>query len=197
MVPHTASQPPQNARAIGEGGPPSEIRWSAPFEALAVGQRFRSVERIVGEADVIGFCALTGDWHPQHCDRDWAAAGPFGGRIAHGLLILSLAVGLVPFDPDRVVALRRVSDAVFKRPLRLEETIAVEGELTSLADVDETSGLAGLRLRIVNQDAALVCRAAVQVIWRRGALSASAAGRHWHEAVIDETPPGAYVPVPL
>jgi 3-hydroxybutyryl-CoA dehydratase len=197
MVPHTASQPPQNARAIGEGGPPSEIRWSAPFEALAVGQRFRSVERIVGEADVIGFCALTGDWHPQHCDRDWAAAGPFGGRIAHGLLILSLAVGLVPFDPDRVVALRRVSDAVFKRPLHLDRTIVVEGELMSLSDVDAAGGLVGVRFRIVDQDAALVCRATVQVLWRRDGARSAGARQHWHEAVIGEAAADGFIPVPL
>ena len=76
------------------------MRWSDPFEQLSVGERFESGRRAVRDTDVIVFSALTGDWHPQHCDPEWAAASPFGERIAHGMLVLSLAVGLVPLDPD-------------------------------------------------------------------------------------------------
>jgi acyl dehydratase len=173
-----------------------QIRWSAPFEALVAGARFASVARRVGEADVIGFCALTGDWHPQHCDPEWAARSPFGERIAHGMLILSLAVGLVPFDPERVVALRRLSDAVFKRPLHLQEMIAVQCELTTLSEVDGATGLVGMRLGIVNQDAALVCRAVVQVLWR-GGQGPQAATTHWHAAVVGDAPSDGFIPVPL
>ena len=59
------------------------MRWSDPFERLSVGQRFESGERAVRDTDVIVFSALTGDWHPQHCDPEWAASSPFGERIAH------------------------------------------------------------------------------------------------------------------
>ena len=72
------------------------------------------------------FAGLTGDFHPQHADAEWAAASPFGERIAHGLLVLSLAAGLVDFDPEEVLALRRVRDVVFKRPVKLGDTIRVE-----------------------------------------------------------------------
>ena len=84
------------------------ISWWAPFEALELGQEFTTRGRTVTEADVVGFASLTGDWHPQHADAEWAASSPFGERIAHGMLVVSLAAGLVPFDPGRVVALRRV-----------------------------------------------------------------------------------------
>ncbi|HEX5622680.1 MAG TPA: MaoC/PaaZ C-terminal domain-containing protein, partial [Solirubrobacteraceae bacterium] len=90
--------------------------WSAPFEALEVGQEFTTRGRTITEADVVGFASLTGDWHPQHSDAQWASASPFGERIAHGMLVVSLAAGLVPFDPARVIALRQVSQATFKRP---------------------------------------------------------------------------------
>ena len=49
--------------------------------------------RTITEADVVPFAALTGDMHPQHTDRHWAADGPFGERIAHGMLVLSYALG--------------------------------------------------------------------------------------------------------
>ena len=48
---------------------------------------------------MVAFSALTGDWHPQHSDAVWAADSAFGERIAHGMLIVSFAVGLVDFDP--------------------------------------------------------------------------------------------------
>ena len=56
---------------------------------------------------------------------------PFGERIAHGLLVLSIAAGLVPFDPQRVIALRRVRDVVFKRPVRFGDTITRRGRSRS------------------------------------------------------------------
>ena len=61
-------------------------------------------------------------------DADWAAGSRFGEQIAHGLLVLSFAVGLLPLDPERVVALRRVGDAVFKQPVKIGDTVHVEGE---------------------------------------------------------------------
>ena len=94
-----------------------------PFERLEEGARFVSRGRTVTEGDVHAFAAQTGDMHPQHCDAEWAARSVFGERIAHGMLVLSYAVGLVGFDPRRVLALRRISDAVFKRPVKLGDSI--------------------------------------------------------------------------
>lgn len=156
------------ATVAGETKPePTSVVWSDPFDRLSVGQRFRSGQRTVRDSDVDAFAALTGDTHPQHLDADWAAASPFGERIAHGMLVLSLAVGLVPLDPERVLALRRVSDVVFKRPVRLGETVFVAGQLTGLRPIDERSGLVDFSWQIRNQDDALVVRAGVQVLWRR------------------------------
>jgi acyl dehydratase len=143
------------------------MSWSDSFDQLSVGSRFRSDGRTVRDTDVIVFSALTGDWHPQHCDEEWAALSPFGERIAHGMLVLSLAVGLVPLDPERVLALRRVDNVVFKRPVRLNDSIYVAGELAGLKPIDEDSGLVEFGWRVRNQDDALVVRANVQVVWRR------------------------------
>src|SRR5919206_4166824 len=137
------------------------------FEEIEPGDRFVTAGRTVTEADVVGFATLTGDSHPQHTDAEWAAAGRFGERIAHGLLVLSYAAGLVPFDPERVVALRRVADVVFKRPVRIGDTIRVEGEVESKRELDRDHGLVGCRWRIVNQSGRLVANASVEVVWRR------------------------------
>ncbi|MGO9322575.1 MAG: MaoC family dehydratase [Solirubrobacteraceae bacterium] len=180
------------------------MHWSDPFERLSVGQRFESGQRTVRDTDVIVFSALTGDWHPQHCDPEWAARSPFGERIAHGMLVLSLAVGLVPLAPERVLALRRVSDVVFKRPVRLNEVIAVSGEITALRPIDEHSGLVDFGWQIRNQDGALVARASVQVLWRTDsaasegiARGAGAAPESWYEPIAGGAAPGEFVPLPL
>src|SRR3954467_6595109 len=94
------------------------ITLSQPFDDLVEGTAFATRGRTVTEADVVAFAAQTADWPPQHTDAAWAADSAFGERIAHGMLVLSYAVGLVPFDPDRVIALRRIGDVVFKRPVR-------------------------------------------------------------------------------
>ena len=140
---------------------------SRPFEHLHEGEAFATRGRTVTEADVVAFAAQTGDFHPQHVDAAWSAGSAFGERVAHGMLLLSYAVGLVPFDPERVIALRRVADAVFKRPVRLGDTIRVEGTVLSLAGVADDAGLVTLGLRIVNQDDRVVCRAKVEALWRR------------------------------
>jgi 3-hydroxybutyryl-CoA dehydratase len=135
------------------------------FDDLAEGMRFITRGRTVTEADVVAFASLTGDFHPQHTDAAWSAAGPFGERVAHGLLVLSYAAGLVPFDPERVMALRAVRDAVFKRPVRLGETIRVEGRVASARPVDDASGLVAVALRVLTDR--LVMSGTVEVVWRR------------------------------
>jgi 3-hydroxybutyryl-CoA dehydratase len=143
------------------------MNWSCPFEDLAAGQAFTTRGRTVTEADVVSFAALTGDWHPQHTDAVWAAESSFGERIAHGLFVLSLAGGLVPFDPERVVALRRVGDVVFKRPVKFGDTLRVRGKVSDVADASDEAGLVGFAWNVVNQDDSTVCRARVEVLWRR------------------------------
>jgi 3-hydroxybutyryl-CoA dehydratase len=150
------------------------MTWAADFDDLACGDAFVTRGRTVTEADVVGFAALTGDWHPQHADAVWAAGSAFGERIAHGMLVISFAVGLVPFDPDRVVALRRITDVVFKRPVRLGDTIHVEGAVDALREIDAATGLVTWTWKVVNQNGQLACRAGVEVLWRRDAPSGEA-----------------------
>ena len=84
-------------------------------------------------------------------------------------VVLSFAVGLVPFNPERVVALRRVVEAIFKRPVRLGDTIRVTGGVDAVRDLDGDAGLVTLAWKILNQQDQIVCRARVEVLWRRDA----------------------------
>jgi acyl dehydratase len=141
---------------------------AAEFDSLATGDSFVTRGRTVTEADVVAFACLSGDMHPQHTDAAWAASSMFGERIAHGMLVASLALGLLDFDSERVVALRRVRDAVFKRPVAFGDTVHVAGRVDRLEPLNETTGLVGVRLDVLNQRDRTVARLAIEVLWRRG-----------------------------
>ena len=79
--------------------PPTEDRarrleglW---FEDLTPGFSILSPRRTVTEADIAAFAGLSGDFNPLHVDETTAQRTPFRGRIAHGLLVQSIACGLV------------------------------------------------------------------------------------------------------
>lgn len=140
--------------------------FESGFADLGVGDRFTTPARRVQESDILQFAGLTGDAHPLHVDPEWAAGSRFGEQIAHGLLVLSVAVGLMPLDPDRVVALRRVGDAVFKQPVKIGDNVHVDGEILRTTELDDEHGLVEVGLRILNQDGRLTVRAKVELVWR-------------------------------
>jgi len=143
--------------------------FSQPLEDLQPGTRFRTRGRTITEADVVGFSGLTGDWHPQHADAEWARESGFGERIAHGLLVLSCGAGLVPFDPERVLALRRVRNVTFKRPVPLGATIHVEGKIADIQPAGPDTGLVSFDLNVLDQRDRVVVRGQIEVVWRGGA----------------------------
>jgi acyl dehydratase len=181
--------------------------WQAPFEQLSTGDAFTSRGRTITETDVVQFAALTGDFHPLHTDAVFAANGPFGERIAHGMLTISYAVGLVPLDPRRVLALRRITDVVFKRPVRLGDTIHVEGTITRLAPLTEQAGLVTFSWRVRDAADRLLTRASIEVLWATNVVVAPASEaepapepeRAAEPAVFGQElhPAGSFVPVPL
>jgi len=120
------------------------------------------------EADLVSFSALTGDRHPLHADATWADRSQFGGRIAHGMMLLSYAVGLAPFDPAWVVALRGIDAVSFRRPVRIGDTVHLRGEVTDLREVDAETGLVTFAWQVINQRGETTVRARVKALWRRG-----------------------------
>ena len=54
-----------------------------------------SFAKTITEGDVVQYAGITGDFNPIHINSEYARESMFKERIAHGMLILSLAVGLV------------------------------------------------------------------------------------------------------
>ena len=123
--------------------------------------------KTITEEDIAAFASLTGDRHPQHVDPAWAAGSRFGEQIAHGLLVLSLASGLMDYDADRVIALRRVRDAVFKAPVKIGDSVRLSSTVSATRPIDDSTELVECRWRVLNQDDRLVVRATVELVCRR------------------------------
>lgn len=121
--------------------PPSS--WA--FEDFAAGQVFVSQGRTITEADVAAFAAWSWDTNPVHTDALAMADSRYGGRIAHGLLGMSVAMGLASrlgvFE-ECSVALLGVDDWRFHQPLRVGDTVRCQ--VTIDATRLTSSGLTGI-----------------------------------------------------
>src|SRR5580700_4891822 len=88
------------------------------FDDVAVGQEWDSLGRTVTEADVVNFAGLSGDFNPIHVDHESAREGSFGKPVAHGLLGLSIASGLISNSPRvDTIAFLAIIDWKFLQPI--------------------------------------------------------------------------------
>ncbi|SEQ92457.1 phenylacetic acid degradation bifunctional protein PaaZ [Lentzea albida] len=94
---------------------------------LKIGDFVESGTRQVTLADIDHFAEFTGDTFYAHTDPEAAAANPlFGGIVAHGYLVVSLAAGLfVEPNPGPVLANFGVDGLRFLTPVKAGDTISV------------------------------------------------------------------------
>jgi oxepin-CoA hydrolase / 3-oxo-5,6-dehydrosuberyl-CoA semialdehyde dehydrogenase len=94
---------------------------------LRIGDSVTAGPRAVTLADIEHFAEFTGDTFYAHMDEAAAAANPlFGGRVAHGYLIVSWAAGLfVDPDPGPVLANYGVDNLRFLTPVKPGEELTV------------------------------------------------------------------------
>ena len=137
----------------GEGGEGRAVTYY--FEDFRPGQVFLSQARTLTEADVVSFAGWSWDTNPVHTDAESACHGRFGERIAHGVLGLSVALGLASrlgvFESCSI-ALLGIDGWRFRRPLLLGDTVRCRVEildtrLTSKGD----AGILRRRFTLLNQ----------------------------------------------
>lgn len=105
-----------------------------PFESYDIGCVRTTTGRTITEADIVLHAGQTGDFFPHHMDREWCATQPFGQRIAHGTLIMSVAVGMTA-DVINPLAMSYGYDRVrFIRPVNIGDTITVSAKITGKRD---------------------------------------------------------------
>lgn len=124
------------------------------FEDFERGQEFITGSRTITEADVVTFAGLSGDFHPLHTDEEFAKKTIFGGRIAHGLLGLSIASGLINqmgIGEKTVLAFLGLTWQ-FKAALKAGDTITVRQKVAEKRDTSKPDrGILRMSVAVINQ----------------------------------------------
>jgi acyl dehydratase len=138
------------------------------FEEFIVGQKITSVARTVAESDIMTFAGLTGDYNQIHTDAEFSKGTQFGQRIAHGLLGLSIAVGLLMRTgtlEGTALAFREIIEWKFIKPVFIGDTIHVELEARELKAMPRAGGgLAYVALEVKNQKDETLMRGTLAVL---------------------------------
>ncbi|WP_242468462.1 MaoC/PaaZ C-terminal domain-containing protein [Burkholderia plantarii] len=138
------SEDPKPARALvpGEYG----------FNDLQIDDAYQTSGVTVTEAHVVGFAGLSGDLFDVHMDDEFAQAAGFPGRIAHGLLGLSLADGLKTRCPVRLKGIATLSwNWSFRAPLLIGDRIHVEVRIHAKRMTRRGDrGIVTLAMKVVN-----------------------------------------------
>lgn len=128
------------------------------FGELEPGYSLQTESRTVTLEDIEHFAHFTGDTFYAHMDEEAAAASPiFGGRVAHGYLILSFAAGLfVDPAPGPVLANYGLEGLRFVKPLKPGESM--KARLTVKSKKLKTPEMGEVRwaVRVTDQDDALI-----------------------------------------
>ncbi|HJT93474.1 MAG TPA: phenylacetic acid degradation bifunctional protein PaaZ [Mycobacterium sp.] len=97
------------------------------LEELQIGDTIVGGPRVVTLEDIDHFAEFTGDTFYAHTDPEAAAANPlFGGIVAHGYLVVSLAAGLfVEPNPGPVLANFGVDGLRFLTPVKAGDALTV------------------------------------------------------------------------
>lgn len=125
---------------------------------LIPGYSFHTPSRTVTLEDIEHFAHFTGDTFYAHMDEEAAAASPiFGGRVAHGYLILSFAAGLfVDPAPGPVLANYGLEGLRFVKPLKPGDTMKATLTVKSKSQRNAEMGEARWAVTVTNQDDDLV-----------------------------------------
>ena len=142
----------------------SDKRVGYAYADLHVGMSFRSPGRTITDADLVAFAGLTGDYSELHTSDVYARASQFGRRVAHGMLGLAYAHGLMwPRTGElraTAIAFLGITDWKFTGPIFVGDTIFVNYRIAELRDSKSkpTQAIAIFDVEVVTHDDRIVQR---------------------------------------
>jgi acyl dehydratase len=134
------------------------------YADLHVGMSFRSPGRTITDADLMAFAGLTGDYSELHTSDVYAKSSQFGRRIAHGMMGLAYAHGLMWARTgemrETAIAFLGINDWKFTGPIFVGDTIFVNYRLAELRDSKSkpTQAIAIFDVEVVTHDERVVQR---------------------------------------
>ena len=124
-----------------------------------LGEHRATMGRTITETDIVVHAGQTGDFFPHHMDSEWAAAELGTGRIAHGTLIMSIAVGMTAADINPAAMSYGYDRVRFVAPVLIGDTITVTATIQAKRDHprrNDTHGYLEELVTVVNQRAETV-----------------------------------------
>ncbi|WP_430296677.1 MaoC/PaaZ C-terminal domain-containing protein [Sinomonas sp. B1-1] len=147
----------EDLAAVGTDSPKGrpDHRW----DALVEGDRIHSPGITITEAHLVQWAGLTGDWVSLHLDEEYASKTPFGRRIGHGPLTLSVGLGLLTQTGyfSNVAAWLGLDEVRAVQPVFIGDTIHVEATVRLARETKKPDvGLWTLDYTVVKQDGSTV-----------------------------------------
>ena len=125
------------------------------FEEFQPGYQIITAGRTITESDIVRFAGLSGDYNQIHVDAEYSKASLAGQRVAHGLLVLSIASGLAVqtgMMEGTVIYFREISEWKFVKPVMIGDTINVVVEVKDTKEMRRIgAGSVTLELEVKNQ----------------------------------------------
>ena len=138
-------------------------RWNGyQYEDLYLGMEFLSPGRTITDADLVGFAGLTGDFSELHTSDVYAQNSQFGKRVAHGMLGLAYAHGLMWARTGEfrqsAIAFLGINDWKFVAPLFVGDTMFVRYVVKELrlSKSRPSQAIASFSVEVLNQHGAVV-----------------------------------------
>ena len=158
-----------SANTQDPGRDPEPFRSGLWFEDFEVGQVIWSHGRTVTEADIVLFAGLSGDYTGLHTDEERARRTPFRGRIAHGMLIWSVASGLGAQTGifDGTIDALAGMEMDFAAPVYPGDTIRLRMEVTSKEEKSGRNGRVLFKATVFNQKDVMVVDGEWRTLVRR------------------------------
>lgn len=132
------------------------------FEEFELGQKVITPGRTITEADIVNFAGLSGDFYQLHTDAEYGKKTPYGQRIAHGLLVLSIATGLTAQTgvlEGTALAFREIDNWKFALPVFIGDTIHAQLEVVETKALPRIEGgSVKIKVAIKNQDNKVVMK---------------------------------------
>ena len=156
-------------------------RGGLSYADLHVGMSFRSPGRTITDADLVAFAGLTGDYSELHTSDVYAKSSEFGRRVAHGMLGLAYAHGLMWARTgdlrETAIAFLGIDDWRFLQPIFVGDTIFVNYRIAELRDSKSrpTQAIATFDVEVVDQDNRVLQRGRKALLVSKVPLDAVAA----------------------
>ena len=127
------------------------------FEDFELNEGRTTSKRKITGADIDLHAEESGDYFPHHMDAEWCKTQPFKKRMAHGTLVLTVAIGLTA-DVINEVSMTYGFDRIrFVKPVFIDDTIYVITKIKEMKDHKKPGfGLITEQVETFNQNNELV-----------------------------------------